>query len=204
MILKKQKSKRRQAVRQKLNIPLGAFVVSYAGFLGQTRLSDIIIDSAAQLVKLDHPVHWIIAGYGPLKGNFDEATKSNPALHYVGWLDDLSSLYSASDAMIYLMANYPYADFCSPNNLYLSIAWALPLIAISKGEISLTLSSYESGILLEDITTGNVVQAAIRLYSDKCLYQRIVKNLCELQASYSWETAANRLDNLYQKFVLAG
>jgi glycosyltransferase involved in cell wall biosynthesis len=189
-------------LRQELGIPLDAFVISYAGTLSRARSPEVIIESSKQLWKLNSPVHWVIAGSGPQEQLLEEAAKSDPTLHYIGWLDDLSGLYSASDALIYLMnTSHPYADYNSPNNLFLSIAWALPLITISKGEIGVTLSPNENGILLNDITPNIIVQEVIELYTDKVLYQRIVTNLIKLQESYNWQIAAKRLVTLYQELL---
>jgi glycosyltransferase involved in cell wall biosynthesis len=97
--------------------------------------------------------------------------------------------------------SHPYAEYNSPNNLFLSIAWAIPLIAISKGEIGLTLSPDEHGILLKNILPNTVIEDVVRLYTDKTLYQRIVTNLIKLQETFNWQIAAKRLLNLYQKLL---
>jgi glycosyltransferase involved in cell wall biosynthesis len=186
--------------RLELGIPSDSFVITYAGTLARIRLLDVIVECVGQLESKKTPIHWVFAGSGPLEKYMKEAARTHPTIHFIGWTNDLSPLYSASDALIYLMdPDHPYTDFNSPNNLFLSIAWAIPLVAVSKGDIADVLSSYENGILLDNASPDTITQAILRLSSEPMLYDHIVDNLTKLQEKYNWQICGKRLISLYDE-----
>jgi glycosyltransferase involved in cell wall biosynthesis len=186
--------------RKGLGIPSDSFVITYAGTLARIRLLDVIIECVSQLESKKAPIHWIFAGSGPLEKYINEASITHPSMHFLGWTNDPTPLYSASDAIIYLMdPDHPYTDFNSPNNLFLSIAWAIPLVAVSKGDIAVTLSSDENGILFDNTSPETIIQAIQRLSSDPTLYTHIVENLTKLQEKFNWQICAKRLVSSYDE-----
>jgi glycosyltransferase involved in cell wall biosynthesis len=127
-----------------------------------------------------------------------QAASRNPNFHFLGWVEDTTSLYSASNALIYLMdLSNPYTAYNSPNNLYLSIAWALPLIAVNAGEVAAVLTSAKTAILIDDIDAQTVASAVHRLAHEPALYAQCVENLKELQDTFSWASAAESLRSAY-------
>jgi glycosyltransferase involved in cell wall biosynthesis len=187
-----------QDFRNKLSIPKDAFVVAYAGTLSVVRGIDTIIECADQFQAEGANVHFVIAGVGVLEPLVREAAERNKLIHFLGWVNDLSEIYSGSDALVYLMQmSHPYTQYNSPNTLYLSIAWQVPLIAVGAGEIENVLINKESGILLNKIDAEQLFTSILDLYSQKDVYQTIVSNLSSLQKKYSWESAQNCLINAY-------
>lgn len=190
--------RKRADFRQKHNISPDSFVISYTGTLDQSRSLDKLVESANQLEKLQYPVDWVIAGSGPLEKYIQESSIQNSKIHYLGWMEDISPVYSATDALIYLMdTTHPYTDFNSPNNLFLSIAWGIPLIAVEKGDIAATLSPNHNGLLLNEITANSITETIKIISADASLFNRLRSNLIVLQEKYNWQICARRLVCLY-------
>jgi glycosyltransferase involved in cell wall biosynthesis len=188
-----------QDFRNKLSIPKDAFVVAYAGTLSVVRGIDTIIECADQFQAEGANVHFVIAGVGVLEPLVREAAERNKLIHFLGWVNDLSEIYSGSDALVYLMQmSHPYTQYNSPNTLYLSIAWQVPLIAVGAGEIENVISTEESGILLKEIDLQHLHSAILQISERGDLYHEIVANLTSLQEKYSWKAARNNLFAAYK------
>lgn len=195
---KNKDEKKRNDFRKQNGISPESFVISYTGTLDKSRSIDVLVECARQLKEINAPVDWVIAGSGVLESFVKESSAQNPAIHYLGWMEDLTALYSSTDALIYLMEpDHPYTDFNSPNNLFLSIAWRIPLIAISRGDIAETLSADGSGVLIKNVSPSSIIPRIINLYSKKNEYNNICSNLLKLQETYNWQICAQRLVSLY-------
>jgi len=191
----------REKTRNRLDIPLEAFVVTYAGTLSPVRASGTLIESIEQL-RDDSQIHWIICGQGPSDSLFMHTASRIPSVHYLGWLKDLAPYFAASDALVYLMdPSHPYCNYNAPNSLYLSIAWGLPLIGIDAGEIGSIITTEESGLLVQEVEPESVSNAIRMLVENKDLHKRIVVNLRSMQKTYSWESAAEALVTAYEKIL---
>lgn len=184
--------------RQKHSIPKDAFVVTYAGTLSNIRGIDILIECADRFHKEGQNIHFVFAGVGAQAAMVREAADRNPLIHFLGWISDLKGLFSGSDILTYLMkTSHPYTQFNAPNNLYLSIAWLIPLVAVAAGEIEKVITNNETGILLEEIDVERLYSAIQKLVMDVARYDNIMSNLIQLRHKYSWETARRNLFAAY-------
>jgi glycosyltransferase involved in cell wall biosynthesis len=196
---KKRDWHKRKEFRQSLSIPEDAFVLTYAGTLSKGRGIDLIMECAERFHQERRNVHFIIAGVGADEGLVRKAAALNPLMHFLGWVSDLENIFSGSDALVYLMRlSRRYTHYNSPNNLYLSIAWQLPLIAVAAGEIGNVLVPQESGMLLDRVEVDVFCEALLKLTRDQEAYQRIVKKLGSLQDDYSWKAACENLYRAYE------
>lgn len=185
-------------LRQQFSIPAEAFVVAYAGTLSTIRGIDIMIECADRFRQEAQNVHFVFAGVGAQEAMIREAADRNPLVHFMGWVSDLRGLFSAADVLTYLMkVDHPYTQFNAPNNLYLSIAWKIPLLAVQAGEIDTVITNKETGILLDKINASTLFEAIKELASSENTFQHIVSNLSHLQEIYSWKSAR---DNLYKSY----
>ena len=189
-----------EELRKNLGIPREAFVVTYAGTLSLVRATDVLVESIQSWN--DSRIHWIVCGYGSAEECVKSAAEKNSNLHFLGWLEDITPVFSASDALIYLMdLSHPYAFYNAPNTLYLAIAWKLPLIAISTGEIAEVLTSGKTGLLIESVGMHSISDAVRELAFKSGLYGKIVQELGNLQPQYSWKRAKVRLLSAYEEIA---
>jgi glycosyltransferase involved in cell wall biosynthesis len=190
-------------LRRDLGIPENAFVLTVAGKLSPERSTDVIIECARRLQEQGKPVHWLIAGRGPSQDVFIRESMKNPNLHVLGWVENTAALYSASNALVYLMdSNNPYTKFNVPNNLFLSIAWALPLVGINSGEISNILLPEITGILIDKVNVDDVFSGVMKLLERSDCRTQIIDNLKNLQKTYSWDIAKINLYEAYKQLYV--
>jgi glycosyltransferase involved in cell wall biosynthesis len=189
--------------RSLLGLSEDDFIVTYAGALSASRSTNVLMETAEILREKLPNVHMLIAGTGPQQNMFEDASAKNPNLHYLGWLSDTSGLYAASDVLLYLMdLSHPYAQFNSPNNLYIAVAWGLPLIAIKAGEIDKVLGNSVPELLLEEVVPGEIVSRIKKLQEDIHYRSYIKQSLVKLQSSYSWDVAKERLLSAYDSLEM--
>jgi hypothetical protein len=120
-----------------------------------------------------------------------------PNLHVLGWLPDPSVALAAADMLYYsLKADHPYAAFAAPNNLYISVAYAIPLIHREQGEIRLLAERHAIGASFHDDET---LDAAIEQLTDPTTNARVRDELRRLQPDYLWSTARARLLEAYPR-----
>jgi glycosyltransferase involved in cell wall biosynthesis len=183
--------------RDYLRIPEEAFTISFAGTLAPERATEILVETANEL-RNNSKIHWLIGGRGPLEQIVREAASQNSKIHFLGWVEDMDALLSASDALVYLMdPSHPYTAYNAPNTLYLSIAWNIPLIGVDAGEVGAALTPNKTGLLIKDMSVEALSSAVFELYDSPKLYKNIVEGLIDLQATYNWQSAIEALADAY-------
>src|SRR6185436_12645039 len=85
-----------------------------------------------------HPADAVlIAGSGDREAWLRDAAADIPNVQVLGWLPDPSSVLLAADAIYYaLKTDHPYAPYAAPNNLYVAITHAVPLVYRPQGELA--------------------------------------------------------------------
>jgi glycosyltransferase involved in cell wall biosynthesis len=190
---------KRKIFREDIGIPEDAFVITYAGTLSKVRGVDVIVECADRFKREGRNVHFVMAGVGADEKLVREAASRNDHVHFLGWVSNLENAFAASDALVYMMRlSHPYTHYNSPNNLYLSIAWRLPLIGVAAGEIEDTLVSNQSGMLIDKVGVDGLYTSAVELMENSKMYQEIVSNLASLQHDYSWKSACRNLYRAYE------
>lgn len=193
----------RDQFREMLGISTEDYILTYAGTLSRSRSIDLLIRIAEEFAKHHPNIHLVVAGTGPEQSIFENSANINKNLHYLGWLENTSPLYSASDALIYLMdSTHPYANYNSPNNLYLSIAWGLPFIGSKSGEIASVLDQISPSLLVEQTNVNEIVTKVVRLSQDREHQMNIRLIYKSLQAKYNWDLAKNNLLSAYNNLPL--
>jgi glycosyltransferase involved in cell wall biosynthesis len=187
----------RENYRRRLSISSDDFVITYAGTLSPTRASEKLINSIQELNGNEN-IHWLVCGHGISSNGFKKEALNNTKLHYLGWIDDLVPILSASDALIYLMdLSHPYSNYNSPNTLFLSIAYNIPIIGVSRGEIGKVLIKDINAVLVDNLEDDTLNNSIIRIASDDIFYKQLKNNLKELQNQYSWQIAKKELVSIY-------
>jgi hypothetical protein len=120
-----------------------------------------------------------------------------PNLHVLGWLPDPSVALAAADLLYYsLNPDHPYAAYAAPNNLYVAVAYAIPLIHRAQGEIRVLAERHPIGASFEDDVT---LDAAIAQMAEPTTNARVRAELRRLQRNYLWSTARARLLDAYPR-----
>lgn len=179
------------AARARMELPLDAVVVAYAGGLDPSRDLEPLVGHARR-----HPEHLVlIAGRGIQEENLSAEAQSVPNLRILGWLADPSDLLAAADMTYYaLRTDHPYAAHAAPNNLYAAIAYAVPMLHRGQGEIGLIAREYHIG---REFVSDAQLDAAIAALAEPTTNAHIRAEMRNLQATYSWGRARTALLEAY-------
>jgi glycosyltransferase involved in cell wall biosynthesis len=183
----------REDARRGLGWPVERFTILYAGSLDPARDVDTLIGHARR--RPDDLV--VIAGRGVDEPRLRGLARDIPNVMFAGWVTDPSPLISAADVLYYsLVPDHPYAAHAAPNNLYLSIAHAVPLVHRNQGEIGVIAAGDEIGFAFHDDAS---LDAAFDRLRDPATAERIRGSLTGLQERYSWTRARAALLEAYAR-----
>ena len=108
----------------------------------------------------------------------------------------------AADLLYYsLVPDHPYADHAAPNNLYVAIAYAKPLIHRGQGEIGSLAKRADVGSRFDDDAS---LDRAIDSLRDPERRSQVASSLVGLQATYSWARAKRALIAAYPRPQFGG
>ncbi|TWT44025.1 putative glycosyltransferase EpsF [Phycisphaerae bacterium RAS1] len=114
----------RSVARAALGIEPSAFVLAWAGRLDPVKRVDLLIRCTE---LLESSTQLLIAGDGPDCGRIASLAAASPAtgrVRLLGWQRDLSTLYSAADALV-----FPSRTEGLPNVVMEAMAFGLPVVA---------------------------------------------------------------------------
>jgi hypothetical protein len=173
----------RTEARSALGVPADAVTVVYAGGLDRSRDLSSLVGHARR-----HPEHTVlIAGRGDQEASLRRQAKRVPNLRVLGWLPDPSVVLAAADILYYsLKADHPYAAYAAPNNLYVAVAHAIPLVHRGQGEIRELAERHEIGAAFDD---DESLDAAIARLAEPETNARVRNELRRLQGDFLWSTA---------------
>ncbi len=171
----------------------GQFCIVYAGGLIGSRDLEPLIRHAER-----HPEDTVlIAGSGDAEAALRTASASVPNVRFLGWVADTTELFAAADALYYaLKPDHPYAAHAAPNNLYIAIAHAVPLVFRSQGELRAVSAGNRIGEVFVDDATLETAVAALR---DPGHNAAVRADLRSLQGRFRWADAAQRLVDAYPR-----
>lgn len=181
----------RAASRRSLDIPEDAFAIAYAGAILASRDLESLIEHARR--RPDDLV--LIAGSGDREVWLREAAAGLPNVRVLGWLPDPAVLLAAIDVAYYaLLPAHPYARLAAPNNLYVAIANAIPLVYREQGDLEEVGRAHVIGAPFHDAPS---LDAAFDELRDPDRRREIVRGLEALGESYRWATAVAPLVSAY-------
>jgi glycosyltransferase involved in cell wall biosynthesis len=181
----------RDDARRSLGVADGQFCIAYAGGIIGSRDLTPLLEHARR-----HPDDLVlIAGGGDAVPALREAAAGLDNVRLLGWISDTAELMAAADALYYaLRPDHPYAAHAAPNNLYVAIAHAVPLIYREQGELALIGRQHRIGLSFEDDVSLDRAFDSLR---DLDGNEAIREELRQLQGTYRWSRAADRLLAVY-------
>lgn len=183
----------RDSAREALGIEPDRLTILYAGGLDPTREIDALIRHAARV-----PGDLVmLAGRGAQETEIAEDARRLDNIRFLGFLPDPTIATVAADLLYYsLVPDHPYAAHAAPNNLYVAIAYATPLVHRGQGEIGALAEREDIGARFDDDASLDLAIDSLR---DPERRRQVASNLAELQASYSWASASRTLLDAYPR-----
>ena len=183
----------REEARESLGLPHDRPVILYAGGLDPTRDIEPLLRHAER-----HPEHVIvIAGRGSEEARLRTGWGSTPNVRFLGYLPDPTPVTVAADVLYYsLDPEHPYSVHAAPNNLYVAIAYAIPLVHRGQGEIGALAARHRIGAAFHDDVS---LDAAIEELIQPATHAAVSAELRSLQVEYSWARARAALLSVYPR-----
>jgi glycosyltransferase involved in cell wall biosynthesis len=147
-------------VRQTLGLPENAQCISFINRLDENKNPlqfielDQRLESEASLMN-DSPLHFLIAGDGPLAPEIIQACNTHPNLHYLGYRSDVAQLLAITDLLVHPARREGFGL-----GLVEAMAAGVPCIA------------YASGGAQEILDTPETRQCLVPVDDAETLYQR--------------------------------
>lgn len=187
----------RSAARKRLGIEGDRFVVLYAGgIIGSRDLQPLIEHARSRPNDLV-----LIAGRGDAEDALAASAADVPNVRMLGWVSQPDDLLGAADALYYaLKPDHPYAPHAAPNNLYQAVAYAVPLVYRSQGEIAVVAAEHRIGRTFADQAS---LEEALDQLRDPAESGAVRDVLRDLQGRYRWSRAAKLLVDAYRRFAPA-
>ncbi len=184
----------RHNVRVTLDIPDDAFVIGYLGSLNSNRRLDLLLEAVAG--QPDFLA--LLGGRGGELSTLMRRIDAMPNASFLGWVDDPWPVYSACDALYYLMdPTHPYAHFNAPNNANIALALGLPLITGPEGESAEIVRHTGRGRIV--IPEAHAIRTALReLSAERTLSHPTSHPAPVAFPDWTWKHAARALLEAYE------
>jgi len=188
----------RAVQREALGIGEDVVLVGWLGRMTEIKRVDDLIKAFADLQRRQgFDAHLALVGDGPLRDSMQALATSlsvEDRCHFLGYRDDVGSLYQAFDVVALTSANEG-----TPVTLIEALASGLPAVATDVGGVRDVVEDGRSGLLVPQGDVGAVAEALGRLAADAGLRTRLGD---EGKASVSDRYAIPRLvadmDSLYR------
>ena len=182
-----------EVARASLGIEPGRLAILYAGGLHPSRELDPLIRHAARAPQ----DLVLLAGRGVQEAEIADLARGLHNVRFLGFLPDPTIATVAADLLYYsLVPDHPYAAHAAPNNLYVAIAYATPLIHRGQGEIGSLAQRADIGAQFADDAS---LDDAIDSLRDPERRRMVAASLSALQATYSWASASRTLVAAYPR-----
>lgn len=188
----------RNDVRSCHGIPPDSFVAVYQGGLVRNRGLEMLVKDVAEAVgKRAKDVVFVIAGEGDLKAALEKNASENVV--FTGHLayPDLIKLLSVSDVGLILFQPSPNNLIGTPNKLFEYMAIGLPSIVSDFPGIGKIVAGKNCCIAVDPTKPTEIVEAVMRLYSDRELGETLGKRAKSMMSDYSWAKQENALLEVY-------
>lgn len=139
----------RTAVEPNGFLPSG-FRVMFAGNLGTAQSLETLID-AADLLRNEDGIHWIIVGDGRHRARLESEVKRRDlekSVHFLGRypVDAMPQLFAQADIMVAMLRRDPIFSLTIPAKVQSYLACAKPIIVAIDGEAARVIAEAEAGI----------------------------------------------------------
>jgi glycosyltransferase involved in cell wall biosynthesis len=176
--------------------------VAYIGGFSRNRLLLPLLEAARLLPS----VKFYLWGDGHQRSQVEAGVEKISNARYLGWLpaEKVPLVMQAMDILYYcLKPDYPGAIYNASNTLSSAMAAGRPLIANNVGDLGLTLSKTNCGILLDAVTPQSICTAVEKL-SDLQFRQSLGNaGRAAAESEYNWAVAKGKLASIY-KYLLGG
>ena len=151
------------------------FIVLFVGTISKTYHNPFILLKAAEKLKANKNIHFIIAGDGELFKELNIASKKFTNITLTGWLNQDEIEFWLQKAKVGVAPVAEYIDFPT-NKVYTYISAGLPVISAFQGDLKEIIQKYEIGFYYPPNDIDAFVDYIQKLYDDPTLYKKMSEN----------------------------
>jgi glycosyltransferase involved in cell wall biosynthesis len=171
------KPERLESLRHRHNLK-DKFVASYIGTIGMAHRVDIVLEAAQKCS--DPEVVFLIAGAGSARSELEEL-QARLQLKNVRLLDKVPReearyLLALTDVSIVHLKASPLFKTVIPSKIFEAMATRTPIVLGVEGESLEIIEEAEAGLPFQPENATELLEAVLRLKSDKALYARLAEN----------------------------
>lgn len=184
--------------RPDLDIPENAYVIGFVGRLTKQKAPDVFIRAAAQIKQQIPQAYFLMVGNGEEQEQIMQLVTDSglqDCVHITGWVDnpmeyvmlfDQAMLLSRWEGFGLVLAEYMWAG--------------KPIVATQINAIPNLITDGVNGLLVEKDNVEEVSKAAIRIYKNKELAQRLCNNGKQIVAGrFSVERVVREHEKLFEE-----
>ncbi len=174
-------------------------VLLYAGSLGLMDAVDEVIEGFI-FKEIDKNIKLVVIGEGTERSKLEQIVENNALsnqIHFMGLLPkrDVVQWYKIARYSFVLFKNFPVLGTSSPNKLFDSIAYSVPIIQNTNGWISKLISDYDIGYNVECNNPKHMFDVILKTQElNKHLQQR--SNMLKVKEAY-------KMERISQKYIMA-
>lgn len=189
----------RESIRDKLNIPHGAFVVYHASNFRDIKNIDYFSVLANMDKNNDRPFYFVMLGDGPEKTRLEDKVSINYNLNeqfrFMGKKDNVTPYINASDVALLPSKRESFGLV-----LLEAMSCGLPVVGSNVGGISEVISHEENGFLFDlgDFNSLYNYLSTLRNNSNLCKIYGL-KSVDFAKNKFSIESIVNQYEQIYEK-----
>ena len=186
--------------RDELGISADGFAIGWFGRMTEIKRVDHVLRAFAEVRERVPSAVLVLAGDGPLRPELEGLARSlgiDGATRFLGYRDDVGSLYSALDAFALTSANEG-----TPVVAIEALAARVPVVATDVGGVRDVVVDGRTGLLVQYGDVDGVAAHLVQLAEDSELRRRLGEQGREhVVARYSVERLVDDVDRLYQALL---
>lgn len=195
----------RARVRQSIGIGDEVPVILVVARFAANKRHDVALDAFARLLTRLHAAHLLLvgeafAGDAPVVDDLEHQItrlRIRHRVHRVGFWQEMSSLYAASDVLL-----LPSEDDPLPLTVLEAMAAGVPVVASRSGGTPEIIEPGISGVLVEPGDAGTFATALAELLMDEQLRMKLTEDaLARCRGEFSFHHFVQRVGSLYDRLL---
>ncbi len=162
------------------------FRVLFAGNIGRAQDIPAIL-SAAEKLKQEREIHWVILGDGPMRSWAEERIRARgleKTVHLLGRYPEqaMPSFFSLADALLVTLKKDPVFAITIPSKIQSYLACGRPIVAALDGEGSRVVNESGGGVAVPAGDADALAEAVLKMYG---MSKSDLQSMGQLSREYS-------------------
>jgi glycosyltransferase involved in cell wall biosynthesis len=182
-------------VREMLDLPANAKVISVAAMMRPQKALDVLIEAMTTVVKSRPDAHLVLVGDGPCRAEWESLAadlKLADHIHFLGIRADIAGLLAESDCAA-LSSDYEGM----PLFVLESLSAGTPMIATDVGAVGRLVRDNETGRLVPVRNPLRMADAILQLLDDPIARKRMSAACREMAEPYTMVAVSKQFADLY-------